>query len=58
MFEHISSLRKNEFFEFKLEFKDEFSEFWIDYTKYFRFYDVHVSLNNQPSNSNFIEFEI
>ena len=49
-FEHISSSRENEFLEFKLGFKDEFAEFWIDYIEYFKFHNVHVSLNYQPSN--------
>ena len=32
------------FFEFKLEFGDEFSNFWPEYYEYFKFYRVQVSL--------------
>ena len=44
--------------EFMLEFRYKFAEFWLECFKYFKFYQLRVSLNYQPSNSNFIEFEI
>ena len=36
---------------FKLGFKDESAEFWLEYFKYFKFYRVRVSQKYKPSNS-------
>ena len=33
-FVHISSSKKINFFEFKLDFGDEFAEFWLEYFEY------------------------
>ena len=57
-FEHMTSVKENEFFEFKLEFRDEFAVFWLELFERFKFDRVRVSQKYKPSNSNFIEFEI
>ena len=30
-------------FELKLELRDEFAKFWLEYFEYFKFYQVQVS---------------
>ena len=52
----ISSSRRNEFFEFMLEFRNEFAEFWLEYFEYSNFYRVSVSQNYKSLNSNFMEY--
>ena len=49
---------ENEFFEFKLEFRNEFVEFCLQHFECFEHYRVQVSQKYKLSESNFIQFEI
>ena len=44
---HIE-FRENEFFEFKLKYRDEFTEFWLKCFKYLKFYRVRVPQKYKP----------
>ena len=49
---------ENEFFEFKLEFRNEFVEFCLQHFECFEHYRVQVSQKYKLSESNFIQFKI
>ena len=46
-FERMTRVKENEFFEFKLEFRHEFGEFWLELFEYFKFYRVRVCLKHK-----------
>ena len=56
-FEHISSSKKMNFWSLSSSLKTSLLRF-ESILEYFKFYDVIVSQNYQPLNSNFIKFEI
>ena len=45
------------FFEFKLEFGNEFSNFWPEYYEYFKFFWVQVSLKHESLSVNLISLK-
>ena len=43
---------ENEFFEFKIDFPDEFAKLWFEFFVYFKFYQVWISQKHKQRNSN------